>query len=171
MDQEKNQTPLEEQLADALHNNRALVTMLRAVVDDRTWQTLSLTAAGKEWDSILRENGALARALLNQHGDNLCWIDGGSKIPPREEFLESCRRYHAQIVQGSGVLEGGKTISQLEEECAELSIGLRESVKLQTHYAKLLNGYDGGQRMAFDTHDEWLERLRTLRADKLSGAL
>lgn len=35
---------------------------------------------------------------------------------------------------------------------------LRESVKLQSHYAKLLNMHDGGLRKEF-TMTEWLDRL------------
>ena len=39
---------------------------------------------------------------------------------------------------------------------------LKESVKLQSHYAKLLNMYDGGERMQFNNADEWMDRLRSL---------
>lgn len=41
---------------------------------------------------------------------------------------------------------------------AELRHALEESVKLQSHYATLLNMHDSGQRMTF-TADTWLERL------------
>ena len=37
-----------------------------------------------------------------------------------------------------------------------------ESVRLQSHYAALLNDYDGGKRMRFNS-DTWLSRLRALR--------
>lgn len=30
---------------------------------------------------------------------------------------------------------------------------------LQSHYAILLNRHDGGKRMAFDSSEEWIERL------------
>jgi hypothetical protein len=42
----------------------------------------------------------------------------------------------------------------------ELRIALRESVKLQAHYASLLNGWDGGQRMIFENSEAWIARLR-----------
>lgn len=42
----------------------------------------------------------------------------------------------------------------------ELMIALRESVKFQTHYARLLNGYDGGKRLEFVSPEHWIERLR-----------
>lgn len=42
----------------------------------------------------------------------------------------------------------------------ELWYALEESVKLQSHYASLLNMYDNGQRIQFNDAKEWLERLR-----------
>ena len=36
---------------------------------------------------------------------------------------------------------------------------LYESLKLQSHYAKLLNQYDGGLRHTFDTPEKWIARL------------
>lgn len=47
---------------------------------------------------------------------------------------------------------------------------LRESVKLQSHYADLLNMHDGGERIVFKDVEEWLERLEMLsmkRGDKV----
>ena len=49
-----------------------------------------------------------------------------------------------------------KRIDQLEE-------ALEESVKLQSHYAKILNMYDGGERLQFNNADEWVDRLRSLK--------
>ena len=43
---------------------------------------------------------------------------------------------------------------------------LGESVKLQAHYAKLLNMHDGGERIAFDSAEQWIARLRELRGQK-----
>jgi len=42
----------------------------------------------------------------------------------------------------------------------DLYVALRESVKLQSHYAGLLNGYDGGKRRPFSTPEAWIARLR-----------
>jgi hypothetical protein len=50
-------------------------------------------------------------------------------------------------------------------ERIELLKALRESVALQSHYAELLNAYDGGERRTF-TADTWLERLRELKQRK-----
>lgn len=43
---------------------------------------------------------------------------------------------------------------------ADLLVALDESVKLQSHYAKLLNMHDGGVRRPFASLKEWMERLR-----------
>lgn len=57
-----------------------------------------------------------------------------------------------------------------EEEAEELREALAESLKLQSHYAELLNAHDGGQRMTFPDVDSWLARLRELSANAaLSG--
>jgi hypothetical protein len=42
----------------------------------------------------------------------------------------------------------------------ELMVALTESVKLQSHYAELLNMHDGGARMQFSGPEEWIERLK-----------
>jgi hypothetical protein len=44
------------------------------------------------------------------------------------------------------------------ERIQELQIALHESVKLQSHYAMLLNGWDGGKRMQFASAQAWLDR-------------
>jgi hypothetical protein len=43
-----------------------------------------------------------------------------------------------------------------------LTIALTESLKLQRHYAGLLNMHDGGQRIMFNSVDEWIERLKDM---------
>lgn len=42
----------------------------------------------------------------------------------------------------------------------ELYEALQKSVHLQSHYANLLNMYDGGKRMVFPSARAWIERLR-----------
>jgi hypothetical protein len=49
------------------------------------------------------------------------------------------------------------------ETLNEVWSALVQSVKLQSHYAKLLNGYDGGERRVFDSSESWMERLRECR--------
>ena len=43
---------------------------------------------------------------------------------------------------------------------AELMFALEELVQLQSHYAKLLNMHDGGERHGFCNAAEWIARLR-----------
>lgn len=43
-----------------------------------------------------------------------------------------------------------------------LEVALAESLKLQSHYAVLLNHHDGGTRLIFPTVDAWLDRLAGL---------
>lgn len=43
-----------------------------------------------------------------------------------------------------------------------ISKSLEESVKLQSHYAKLLNMHDGGERMLFPLVEHWVARIQIL---------
>lgn len=43
---------------------------------------------------------------------------------------------------------------------------LEESLKLQSHYAKLLNMSDGGQRLQFDTAESWMKRMEEVKANR-----
>jgi len=45
----------------------------------------------------------------------------------------------------------------------ELENALGESLRLQAHYAELLNLYDGGCRRKFVTIDSWLKRLKEVK--------
>ena len=47
-------------------------------------------------------------------------------------------------------------------ELTPLMVALEELVKLQSHYAGLLNQFDGGQRHQFTNADEWLARLKEI---------
>ena len=49
-----------------------------------------------------------------------------------------------------------------DELLAELRKALQASVRLQSHYAQLLNSYDGGKRIIFNTVEEWIARLRKI---------
>lgn len=48
----------------------------------------------------------------------------------------------------------------------EVYAALETSVRLQSHYAFLLNQYDGGRRLTFASAAEWIERLRAVRVDE-----
>ena len=47
----------------------------------------------------------------------------------------------------------------------EFRFALEQSVRLQSHYAKLLNQYDGGTRRVFASADEWMARLREMESE------
>lgn len=53
-------------------------------------------------------------------------------------------------------------VKALKKEVRILRIALRESLELQTHYAKLMNQRDNMDRILFSDVNEWLERLRDL---------
>lgn len=58
-------------------------------------------------------------------------------------------------------------LSQLERERHRYAFALSESLMLQSHYASLLNQYDGGHRIGFKNNDEWLARLEMLELSKI----
>ena len=53
-------------------------------------------------------------------------------------------------------------IQSLERQLSVAKEALEKSVKLQSHYAGLLNSYDRGERLTFANADQWLERLQKL---------
>lgn len=53
-------------------------------------------------------------------------------------------------------------LSTMASEVIRYKAALEESVKLQSHYAGLLNAHDGGERIQFPNTDAWIERLETL---------
>lgn len=69
----------------------------------------------------MRRSTGCASPVLNQAGDNHCWLNGDeAKIPPFVEFIQSCVRHHAKVAGENGVLEGCMTIAQLEAEVEQL---------------------------------------------------
>lgn len=47
-----------------------------------------------------------------------------------------------------------------EKQFTEIRFALEESIKLQSHYAQLMNQIDGGHRREFKDGDEWMKRLK-----------
>lgn len=52
------------------------------------------------------------------------------------------------------------------EGAIDLRTALAKSLKLQSHYATLLNSLDGGERMTFASVEAWLARLYELEQQK-----
>jgi hypothetical protein len=55
-------------------------------------------------------------------------------------------------------------LGAMRGEIEQLRDALGESLKLQSHYAELLNMHDGGERVGFASVDAWIERLREVRS-------
>lgn len=53
----------------------------------------------------------------------------------------------------------GIVYEKKDRQIENLTKALEESLKLQAHYAKLLNDYDGGHRLIFNTKEAWMNRL------------
>lgn len=53
----------------------------------------------------------------------------------------------------------GQKMADMERNEEALNHALEESLKLQSHYARLLNMHDGGERRQFDTPREWMDRI------------
>lgn len=70
---------------------------------------------------------------------------------------------NCRIADNAGVNYKRIEYCAMHESAPELRYALEEALRLQAHYAKLLNMHDDGERIAFEDADEWLYRLRFLR--------
>jgi hypothetical protein len=83
------------------------------------------------------------------------------KTYQNNEMVQRLREMASQILSPGS--EGQKFFDAVASELEELQRGLDESVKLQSHYAGLLNIWDGGKRTVFPDSEDWLKRLRKTR--------
>jgi hypothetical protein len=70
---------------------------------------------------------------------------------PKEALLQTAEDY-AHVIHD---------ILPKDEIIKELRQALLRSLELQSHYAKLLNMHDGGERIGFASIEAWLERIKT----------
>ena len=86
------------------------------------------------------ENKRLKLCIQSAAGDDLCrltqeeikaYTSGAVKIPPKEEFIPSCERFHEQIASEVGVLTNCLTLAQLVAENERL----RDELQKQTVWA------------------------------------
>lgn len=68
----------------------------------------------------------------------------------------------ALLGKPEAVHQGALAALACVQQSADLKEALNRSLALQSHYAKLLNMHDGGNRMVFADADEWIARLRML---------
>lgn len=82
-----------------------------------------------------------------------------------EKWLEAASRMGGPDPDSPEVVLARQFI-RVSEALAYVNICLDKSVELQSHYANLLNQYDGGKRMMFKNGDAWMIRLRSLESKK-----
>jgi hypothetical protein len=82
-------------------------------------------------EALQAENARLRARLLTAAGDDLCRLSqeeikamsaGAVQIPPKEEFLASCERFHAQVAGEAGVNHNCLTLAQLIAENERLTM-------------------------------------------------
>lgn len=92
--------------------------------------------ANQQLEAMTVEIERLKTRLLSAAGDDLCrlsqeeikaYTSGMVQIPPKEEFLSSCERFHQQITDEAGVLTNCLTLAQLIAENAEIELCRRNA--------------------------------------------
>lgn len=94
--------------------------------------------------SLQQRIDRLSLAVRNQCADNQCWIEFTDKAGalPRDEFLKSCERYHAQLQNTVDLEAGTMTIAQLEAENEELRLQVAKLREFKRGVELLLARYE-----------------------------
>lgn len=130
---------MSKELAGAIHSLVVTHRRLKALSDEPYVQaseamTRAMRAEHKA-EKLVAECERLRLRLLTAAGDDLCRLSqdeikamtaGAVQIPPKDEFLASCERFHAQVAKEAGVLEGCLTMAQLVAENEKLRAELAE---------------------------------------------
>ncbi len=77
--------------------------------------------------------------------------------------LEYIKRRGWAVGDGD-MIHAVQILALVASELQDHRIALAESLKLQAHYATLLNMHDGGQRLVLEAPAEWFKRLRAIGA-------
>lgn len=122
-------------------------------------------------DAPATEDGAATTAEGVTPGTSAGPRNGQAGAPGKIREPVLVDRRSLQTADGTGfttpeILRDSIADPHQAAEIDELRAALEESVKLQSHYAGLLNEYDGGFRRQFATADEWIQRLRECKASK-----
>lgn len=168
-----------------LELERKVVDLEESVVDVDADQVLAL--AGPHWVSeeikyklagLQAEVKQLRNRLLSAAGDDLCRLSqkeirelssGAVQIPPKEEFLASCERFHAQIAGEAGVLHSCLTLAQLIAENERLTAQLREFADYGIKGVDMNPSMDG--RWTTLTWYDYLEKANELLRERAQAAL
>jgi len=104
---------------------------------------------------------------LSKQGKVQMFVEEMLKTNPKthtnyEEWIADVEHYRNKIMD---IFEEERVEIRIPKEVSKSAylIALEESLKLQAHYARLLNDYDGGKRRIFKSVSEWLERLQDMR--------
>ena len=95
-----------------------------------------------------------------QRGNGLC-----GPCTRLKKARDACTRLGVEWNEGDGtevLLLDALAAAEKRAGTEEIRIALEESVKFQSHYAALLNDYDGGKRMTFKNAAAWTARLREI---------
>ena len=175
-----------DRLREALKVETERADKRHAAIAEGVFATVRDAAA--TWDTALDEliwgdynvNGPEHQKVSAEHLANTCvqfpqwaselkpfaerWNQDDDPITP--EMLAAVQVDEEEVKRGSRramqILRYYDRLHTAEKERDTLRTALRESVLLQSHYAALLNQYDGGNRKGFANADEWIERLATL---------
>ena len=84
----------------------------------------------------------------------------GWAFPTRQDAEDELAKFYPCCEEIVPVVITTENEAQLRDEA------LDELIKLSSHYAELLNQYDGGKRIIFATADDWLKRLKDVNDAK-----
>lgn len=87
-----------------------------------------------------------------------CYVEGPAGQPLVTKHNGTC-----PVADLEALYLSPEIVAKQERRVADLIVALDESLKLQSHYAELLNMHDGGQRKGFKNTAEWIARLRVTR--------
>ncbi len=143
----------------------AYVIALGSELDD-TETVNRLTAAEVECDRLRAEVDRLRLRVLTAAGGDLCrltqdeikaYASGAVKIPPEDEFIPSCKRFHAQIAGTAGVLDNCLTLAQMIAENERVLI---DNERLAGNERAAVTEAQAEQRKRWDVQNE-LDDLKT----------
>lgn len=137
-------------------------------------------------EQVMKRVTDLEQKLLTAAGDDLCRLSqeeikamslGSVPIPPKEEFLASCERFHAQVAGEAGVNSKCLTLAQLIAENERLEQELNTTRKMlgvvtqgELHACTVIDQLEQGIRTAKEQADRlWEANAGMDRPNHLTG--